>query len=115
MSFFLIAVLASWALLALGRESLIALAAGMALLDFGVNGAQVSNQTVIYALRPEARSRMTTAYSMSFFTGGATGSLFAATVYGSAGWGASCLLGAALAAAALAVWFATRPLPGGKH
>lgn len=115
MSLFLIAILASWALLALGRESLIALAAGMALLDFGVNGAQVSNQAVIYALRPEARNRMTTAYSMSFFTGGAAGSLLAAAVYGSAGWGASCVLGAALAAVALAVWTATRHLPGGNH
>ena len=80
----------------------------MVLLDFGVSGAQVSNQATIYALQPQARSNLTTANSISFFLGGAAGFLIAATVYGSAGWGATCILGAALAAVALAVWAATQ-------
>lgn len=117
LSAFLIATFASWALISLGQSSLIALVAGMVLLDFGVNGTQVSNQAAIYALRSEARSRLTTANSISFFLGGAAGSVLAATVYGSAGWGATCILGAAIAAVALAVWAATQNVvrPDGTH
>jgi predicted MFS family arabinose efflux permease len=107
---FLTAILASWALLAAGATSLTALIAGIVLLDLGVQGAQISNQSTIYALRPEARSRLTTAYMVSLFLGGVIGSLLAAGVYGAAGWGATCALGAVLAAAALAIWAATRGL-----
>jgi predicted MFS family arabinose efflux permease len=107
LSLFLVAILASWALLDAGGTSVIALIAGIALLDLGVQGSQISNQSTIYALRPEARSRLTTAYMVSLFLGGVLGSLLAASVYGAAGWSAVCLLGAALAVAALAVWAAS--------
>lgn len=45
---------------------------------------------------------------VSFFIGGVLGSLLSATVYGAARWNATCLLGAAIAAIAIAVWTATR-------
>ena len=45
---------------------------------------------------------------VSLFLGGVIGSLLAAGVYGAAGWGATCALGAALAATALAIWAATQ-------
>jgi predicted MFS family arabinose efflux permease len=107
MSAFLAALLLSWGLLAAGATSLVALIAGIALLDLGVQGAQISNQTRIYALAPEARSRLTTAYMVSLFLGGVVGSLLSAAVYDAAGWGATCALGAAIAAAGLVVWAAT--------
>jgi predicted MFS family arabinose efflux permease len=105
---FLIAVLASWGLLALGGSSVIALIAGIAILDLGVQGAHISNQATIYALRPEARSRLTTAYIVAMFLGGVAGSLLSATVYSSSGWHATCLLGAGIAASGLVIWAATR-------
>jgi predicted MFS family arabinose efflux permease len=104
MSAFLVAILASWALLAAGHASLIALIAGIALLDLGVQGAQISNQSTVYRLRPEARSRLTTAYMVALFLGGVLGSLASAAVYGAAGWGAVCALGAVIAAVALTIW-----------
>jgi predicted MFS family arabinose efflux permease len=107
---FLIATLVSWGLLDAGGSSLIALIAGIALLDLGIQGAQISNQTRIYALRPEARSRLTTAYMVSLFFGGVFGSLLSATVYGAAGWDATCVLGAAMAVAGIIVWAATERL-----
>jgi predicted MFS family arabinose efflux permease len=103
----LIVMLGSWGLLAVGRTSLVALIAGIALLDLGVQGAQVNHQSVIYALKPLARSRVNTAYMGAFVLGGVFGSLLAATVYGAGGWYASCLLGAGIAATALAVWAVT--------
>jgi MFS family permease len=107
MSAFLVAVVGSWALLALGRSSVIALIAGIALLDLGVQGAHISSQATIYLLRPQARSRLTTAYIVAMFLGGVAGSLLSATIYSASGWGAVCILGAAIALTAIAVWAAT--------
>lgn len=107
LSAFLAAVLASWGLLAAGASSLVALIAGIVLLDLGVQGAQISNQSTIYALAPQARSRVTTAYMVSLFFGGVFGSLLAAAVFGAAGWPATCALGAAIAATALLIWGVT--------
>ena len=58
---FLTSLLASWGLLALGRSSVVPLIAGIMLLDLGVQGAHILNQTTIYSLKAEARSRLTTA------------------------------------------------------
>ena len=105
---FLVLLLLSWGLLGLGGTSIAALIAGIVVLDLGVQGAHINHQATIYALRPEARSRVTTAYMCSMFLGGVAGSLLAATVYGSAGWSATCALGAGFAALALTVWAVTQ-------
>jgi predicted MFS family arabinose efflux permease len=104
---YLAAVAVSWGLLALGGSSVVALIAGIVLLDLGIQGAHVSNQSAIYALRPEARSRLTTAYMVSVFLGGVIGSLLAAVIYSAAGWQATCALGAGLALTALGIRAAT--------
>jgi predicted MFS family arabinose efflux permease len=107
LTLFLTAILASWGLLAAGESWLPALIAGIVLLDLGTQGAQISNQSTIYALAPAARSRITTAYMVALFFGGVLGSLLAAAVYGAAGWQATCALGAAIGASALVVWGVT--------
>jgi predicted MFS family arabinose efflux permease len=104
MTVFLVCLLGSWALLAIGRHSLGALIAGIVLLDLGVQGAQISNQTTIYTLPAEARSRLTTAYMVASFTGGLLGSILSAQIYGNAGWGGVCALGAGIGAAAMLAW-----------
>ena len=92
----------SFAVLALGRGSLVALAAGAVLLDLGLRGVQTANQQQIYARLPTAaHSRVTTAYMTCYFAGGATGSALSAALWARAGWSGVCLLGAALAAAPL--------------
>ena len=63
------AILAGWGLLALGAHSLAALLAGIVLLDLGVQATQILNQSVIFRLRPEARSRLNTAYMTCYFAG----------------------------------------------
>jgi predicted MFS family arabinose efflux permease len=109
---FLLAVLASWGLLALGGSSVVALVAGIVLLDAGVQGAHISNQAAIYRLSPEARSRLTTAYMVSLFLGGVVGSLLAAVFYSAHGWGPTCAVGAVIAAGAVTIPLLTRR-PGG--
>lgn len=59
---------------------------GIVILDLGVQGTQILNQSTIYALRPEARSRLTTAYVTCFFIGGAVGSAVAALTFTHFGW-----------------------------
>ena len=60
----------------------------------GTQGMQITNQAVIYALRPDARSRINSAYMVCYFLGGAIGSLAAGALYGTHGWAGVCLLGA---------------------
>jgi MFS family permease len=110
----ILALLASWGLLALGKTSVIALIAGIVVLDLGAQGMHIGNQSAIYALRPEARSRLTTAYMVSYFLGGALLSAATATLYSSGGWSGVCVLGAATATVGLTAWVITEAWIG-KH
>ena len=107
---FILAALLAWGLIALGGASLFALIAGILLLDMGAQGIHITNQSEIYRLRPEARSRLTAAYMTTYFLGGALGSATAGVVYGAAGWGGVAALGAGYIALALLLWL-TELLP----
>lgn len=101
---FLAAVLFSFWLMDVGSESLIAMIIGVALMDLGMQGTQITNQSEIYRLRPEARSRITTAYMTSFFLGGAVGSSLSAWLYQFYGWRGVCVLCMGFALVALLFW-----------
>jgi predicted MFS family arabinose efflux permease len=103
---FFATMLISWGAIAAGRSSLTALIVGIALLDLGVQGAQITSQTVIYALVPAARSRLTTAYMTAVFASAAASSALASAIYDNGGWSAVSILGAALAAGGVLVWVA---------
>jgi predicted MFS family arabinose efflux permease len=93
----------SFGLLWMGRTSLAALIIGIVVLDMGTQGMQITNQAVIYALRPDARSRINSAYMVCYFIGGAVGSFTAGALYGSFGWAGVCLLGTGFGVATLAM------------
>jgi predicted MFS family arabinose efflux permease len=103
---FFATMLLSWALIAAGQSSLAALILGIALLDLGIQGAQITNQSVIYALAPDARSRVTTAYMTTVFASAAVSSALASAIYEAGGWSAVAILGAGLAGAGVLVWLA---------
>jgi predicted MFS family arabinose efflux permease len=77
-----------------------AVCVGILVLDVGVQGLQVTNQSMIYRLAPEARSRVTSAYMVCYFAGGAIGSALGGSLYGSHGWAGACVLGAVIGIAA---------------
>lgn len=94
--------LVAWAVFGMW-SSIAGLVAGVILLDFGVQSALVSNQHIVYALRPEARARLNTIFMGAMFLGGAAGSAAATYAWTSGGWTYVTLLGAALAAAAVLI------------
>jgi len=104
---FLMLSAGSWWLLYAGEGSLIAFAAGIVLFDLGVQGAHISNQSEVYRLRPDARSRLTTCYMSCYFAGGAIGSGLSAVLYHAHGWAGVCVLGAVMGGLAVIVWAAT--------
>jgi predicted MFS family arabinose efflux permease len=98
-----IILLTSWVVFAVRG-----LIVGVILLDFGEQGALVSNQHVIYALRPEARNRLNTIFMGGMFVGGAVGSAGVSLAWQFNGWAAVCTFGAALAAIALGLHACSR-------
>ncbi len=112
---FILASLAAFGLLALGGTALIPLIAGIVLIDLGAQGIHVTNQSIIYRLRgTEQLSRITTAYMVTYFIGGAAGSAVSALVFAQHGWLGVCLVGALLALGALALWL-SETLPVRQH
>jgi predicted MFS family arabinose efflux permease len=81
------------------------------LLDIAIQGVNILNQTRLFALSRQARSRLNTAFVTGNFIGGAIGSAAAALLWSHGGWTAVTITGAALSCFALAVWAAGRRGP----
>lgn len=77
---------------------------GVILLDFGAQGTHISNQTRIYRLNPEARSRLNTVYMVSYFIGGSLGSMLGAYSWSIARWAGVCTVGTLMLVTALVVY-----------
>jgi predicted MFS family arabinose efflux permease len=89
------------------------LVAGVILLDLGVQAGHVANQTRIYALVPEARSRLNTVYMVTYFLGGSLGSAMGAYGWTHWRWNGVCAAGALQLLVALGVrsWMHFRGTP----
>jgi predicted MFS family arabinose efflux permease len=92
----------------LGGWSLALLIIGVLLMDACVQAAHVVNQSVIYDLLPEARSRLTTVYMTTYFIGGAAGSAAGSQAYAHGGWGAAAATSAGFAVLGVLAWLADR-------
>ncbi|MBI0311737.1 MFS transporter [Streptomyces javensis] len=101
----LLGVLLSTAILTLGAlggtPGLAALTIGTLLLDVAMQSGMVANQARVYALRPDARSRLNTAYMTCAYLGGSAGSWLGVRAWGRAGWWGVCALVALLTVLAL--------------
>nr|WP_219735656.1 MFS transporter [Pseudomonas sp. FW305-70] len=94
----------SWLPIAFAQTSLIALVCAVVLLDFAVQAVHVTNQSFIFAARPDAQSRMVGAYMCFYSVGSALGAAAATQVYAQWGWTAVSLLGASISVTALVLW-----------
>jgi predicted MFS family arabinose efflux permease len=88
---------AAFVLLLLESDNLGSLIVGIVVLDLGCQGMHITNQSEIYALAGEARSRVNSAYMTCYFVGGTLGSVGSAVCYGSFGWTGVAALGTAVA------------------
>lgn len=95
--------LGSFVLMSVAGRWLVGLGLGVIVLDVGVQTGHISNQTRIYNAFPHARSRANTVYMVSYFTGGALGSLLGNVGWNLAGWLGVCAVGALLLVPALVI------------
>ncbi|MGG3891170.1 MFS transporter [Metabacillus fastidiosus] len=103
----LILLLLSWLLISYMQQSLFALVIGIVLLDLAVQAVHVTNQSMIFTLRKEERSRLTAGYMIFYSIGSAVGSITSTHTYAHYGWSGVCLLGASISALALLFWIIT--------
>ncbi len=98
--------LASFGVFAAVAGRALGLAAGVLLMDVGVQSNHIANLARIHALDAPARSRLNTVYMVVYFAGGALGTWVGAWAWTAGGWPGVCAAGAAFVAAALAIWAA---------
>ena len=96
-------MLLGWALLWQGGHSLWAFLLGFLVVDGALQALHISNQNVVYALEPQARSRINAVYMTTYFVGAAGGSAVGAWAWLQAGWGGASLAGGTLGLLTLAV------------
>jgi len=98
----------SWAAILCLPVSLPIFLLGVVALDFAVQAVHVTNQTLIFAARPEARSRLVGGYMVFYSAGSALGAIASTTIYAYAGWPGVSALGLTFSLLALAFWRMTR-------
>lgn len=103
---FIAFTIVSYAALWIWADNVVMLVVAIVVLDIGISGLQITNQSVIFRLHPDLRSRVNAGYMAFYFTGGALGSALGGAVYASHQWAGVCTLGLIVcaAAAALAMW-----------
>jgi predicted MFS family arabinose efflux permease len=90
----IVVTLISFAVFGFAGGSLIGLVIGVVLMDFGVQGAMIANQSRVYASSPDAPSRANTLFMVNYFILGALGSSIGTLAWAHAGWvGVSALGG----------------------
>jgi predicted MFS family arabinose efflux permease len=105
-------VFASFAILYAFGAHISGLIVGVLLLDVGVQAGHTSNQTRIYGLLPEARSRLNMVYMICYFAAGAAGSYAGTVLWQWYGWAGVCALGGFLPVIGCLIYaFGREPAP----
>jgi predicted MFS family arabinose efflux permease len=91
-----------------GLAGLIPLVAAALIMDAAVQAVHVINQSVVYELLPQARSRLATVYITALFLGAAAGAAAGAQGYDRWGWPGATTVAAGFGALGLLAWLAGR-------
>ncbi|WP_278493805.1 MFS transporter [Acinetobacter gyllenbergii] len=86
----------SWICFYFGQTFLFSYILGFALIQLALALVHTSNQSVIFRLRPDAKSRINAIYMTAYFTGGACGSALGIFAWNHGGWSMTCLTGISL-------------------
>jgi predicted MFS family arabinose efflux permease len=87
---------AAFVLLWVFGHSVAGLVVGIILLDAGIQGGHVTNQSRIHRLLPDVRNRLNTIYIFAFFLGGSAGSVLGAAAWQRWQWTGVCGVGLAM-------------------
>ncbi|MEO6631088.1 MAG: MFS transporter, partial [Mucilaginibacter sp.] len=98
-------ILVSFVIFYFSAHSIIGLVIGVIILDMGVQATHISNQSIIFALKPEARNRINTIYMVTYFIGGSIGTSFATQLWKNYQWTGVCITGATLSIITLIIHF----------
>ena len=99
----------SFVLLWVFGHTLTGLAVGVILLDAGIQGGHVTNQSRIHRLLPDVRNRLNTIYIFAFFLGGSAGSALGAAAWQRWQWTGVCGVGMAMLLVAAATLSTAAP------
>ncbi len=102
-AFTLLLIVISFVVFYFSAHSLVGLIIGVIVMDMGVQATHISNQSLIFALRPEARNRINTVYMVAYFIGGGFGTYLAAQAWAYYKWTGVCILGIAVSVIAVIV------------
>jgi predicted MFS family arabinose efflux permease len=97
-------LLVSFIIYYFSAESVIGIIIGIVLMDIGIQGVHISNQTRVYSLLPEARNRLNTVFMSFSFLGTAAGSAYGLLLWKLGGWHAVTIGCAVLALLSLLVY-----------
>ncbi|WP_374077829.1 MFS transporter [Bdellovibrio bacteriovorus] len=85
--------MAAFAILALSSTFVVGIVVGVLILDLGIQVAHISNQTRMFELSAEARSRLSSVYVFFYFIGGSLGSYIGSQLWSWGKWPAVSLGG----------------------
>jgi predicted MFS family arabinose efflux permease len=109
--FTLLLILISFIIFIFSAHSIAGLIIGVIIMDMGVQATHISNQSIIFALKPEARNRINTIYMVTYFIGGSVGTFFATQLWKNYQWNGVCITGITISIITLIIHFLNHPKP----
>lgn len=100
-AFSILLVVISYIVFWFSASSMVGLVIGVIVMDMGVQATHISNQAVIFSIRPEARNRINTVYMVTYFIGGALGTFLAGQAWHQYKWSGVSAIGFILSVIAL--------------
>ncbi|SDF40404.1 Predicted arabinose efflux permease, MFS family [Terriglobus roseus] len=98
----------AWACIASLPRTFLLFLLGVILLDFAVQAVHVTNQSLIFTVRPEAKSRLVAVYMLFYSLGSGTGAWASTKAYAAYQWNGVSLVGAFFSVTALVIWAISR-------
>ncbi|MDR2955329.1 MAG: MFS transporter [Prevotella sp.] len=86
----------AWAIFGFSGNTYLGLIIGILLIDMGLQGMHVTNQTIVFSSHPEASNRLNTVYMFSYFVGGSMGTFIGGYAWEYFGWNGVVVTGGSL-------------------
>jgi len=109
--FTILLIILSFVIFYFSAHNFVGILIAVIIMDTGVQATHISNQSIIFSLKAEARNRINTIYMVTYFMGGTLGTLLATQLWKNYQWTGVCLIGASLSLLTLVIHFINHPKP----